>query len=449
MASYVIGLLVFAIGAAICLIRSGGQTLSIGRVGIVGLIYLAPLLLVLPLLVGLSRAKWLISFALLLAAYLALGVLLSDGNTILTLLVFFGGQIVVPTVLVGVLLHPRLRAGGILVLVLTTLGIAGAFGLPAPLQDEDITRVVIYFFFDQGVRDANIIFLIINLLGLLLGFTVAWWLLQRIKRRYLSKAASDRSLLVDGIVLYFAIWLGLLASAQDLQWLLWALACFVAYKLVLTFLLRQWVYASSLKHPPKSLLLLRVFALQGRSDTLFRRLSRYWRLQGPVHLIAGPDIVQSTIEPHEFMDFLSGKLSRQFLPDEQSVGQRIQSLDIEPNRDGYYSVNDLFCHDNTWRLALEQLAHHSDQILMDLRSFSEHRKGCIHEINALFKLVPVEQFRFVVDPTTDLPFLKAVIADACQQIPVGSPNDRVGDTLQVRAHWLEGERYKVLPLLAG
>lgn len=302
--SYIIGMLIFAMGAAICLIRSGEQALSIGRVGIIGLIYLAPLLLVLPLLVGLSRVKWLMSFALLLAVYLTLGTLLSNGNTILALLLLFGGQIVVPTVLVGLLLHPRLRAGGILVLVLTTLGIAGALGLPMPLQDEDFTRSVVDFFFQQGVRDANVIFLIFNLLGLLLGSMVAWWLLQLIKRRYLSKAISDRGLLVDGIVLYFALWLGLLASAQGMEWMLWALACFVAYKLVVSLLLRLWVYAASQQQAPKSLLLLRVFALQGRSDALFRRLSRYWRLQGPVHLIAGPDIVQSTIEPHEFMDFL-------------------------------------------------------------------------------------------------------------------------------------------------
>jgi len=78
-----------------------------------------------------------------------------------------------------------------------------------------------------------------------LGGLAAWLLLRLIKRRYLSKAASDRSLLVYGIVLYFAIWLGLLASSNGLQWMLWALACFVAYKLVLSLLLRQWVYASA------------------------------------------------------------------------------------------------------------------------------------------------------------------------------------------------------------
>jgi len=447
--SHTTGLAVFALSSAACLILSGGIAISLTRLAVIGLIYLMPMLLVLPLLTGLSGRRWTIAFLLLLAIYLSSGLLLSSEAAVWGLLQLFAGQSLVPAGVAAVLLHPRLRAGGILVLVICNLCLAGFFGLPAPLQNEEVSRAAVDFFSGQGIYYANDILLLISLLGASTGGIIAWWLLSRIKKRYLQKTISDRGLLIDGIVLYFAICLGLLSSAAGLQWLLWGLACFLLYKWTVNFLLRRWVYPKAEQHAGRSLLLLRVFALQERSDALFRHLSRYWRLQGPVHLIAGPDIVHSTIEPHEFMDFLTGRLSRQFLPDSKAVAQRIQSLDTEPSRDGYYSVNDLFCHDNTWRLALEQLAHHSDQILMDLRSFSEHRKGCIHEINALFKLVPVEQFRFVIDPTTDLPFLKAVIADACQQIPVGSPNDRVGDTLQVRAHWLEGERYKVLPLLAG
>ena len=52
---------------------------------------------------------------------------------------------------------------------------------------------------------------------------------------------------------------------------------------------------------------------------------------------------------------------------------------------------------------------------MDLRSFSSQNSGCIHEINTLLHVVPLEQIVLVVDMTTDLAFLEQTLQNAWRQ----------------------------------
>ena len=58
-----------------------------------------------------------------------------------------------------------------------------------------------------------------------------------------------------------------------------------------------------------TLLLLRVFALGHRSERLFDALSKRWLRAGSISMIAGPDLVTSTVEPHEFLDFINVRTS--------------------------------------------------------------------------------------------------------------------------------------------
>lgn len=128
------------------------------------------------------------------------------------------------------------------------------------------------------------------------------------------------------------------------------------------------------------LLLLRVFALGSRSERFFDAFSKWWRRSGSISLIAGPDLITTVVEPHEFLDFVSGRLSRQFVQSEADLEQRLADLDRQPDPDGLYRVNEFFCHADTWQVTMRRLAKESDAVLMDLRSFSSKNRGSLYEL---------------------------------------------------------------------
>jgi hypothetical protein len=173
-----------------------------------------------------------------------------------------------------------------------------------------------------------------------------------------------------------------------------------------------------------NLLLLRVFALGKRSERLFDLLAMYWRYAGGIRLIAGPDLATATIEPHEFLDFLSGKLTRQFIDDPQTLDLRISEMNPQPDYDGQFRVSDFFCYDDTWRLVLSHLVGKSDVVLMDLRGFSAQNSGCIFEINELINMMPLERVLFIVDDTTDESFLHQTLQQSWDRRKATSPNHR-------------------------
>lgn len=107
------------------------------------------------------------------------------------------------------------------------------------------------------------------------------------------------------------------------------------------------------------------------------------------------------VEPHEFLDFISGKLARRFINGPEALDRRITELDTERDRDLRFRVNDFFCYDDTWRMVLSRLVRESDAVLMDLRGFSRQNSGCIFEIHELVALVPPERVVFIINESTD------------------------------------------------
>ena len=135
---------------------------------------------------------------------------------------------------------------------------------------------------------------------------------------------------------------------------------------------------------------------------MFDVMTKHWRHIGSVQLIAGPDLATTTVKPHEFLDFLSGKLARLFINGKTEFGRRMAEMDLNPDFDGRFRINDFFCHDDTWEMVLSRLVRESDVILMDLRGFSPDNKGCIRELNELINVAPVQRVVLVVDETTKL-----------------------------------------------
>jgi hypothetical protein len=174
--------------------------------------------------------------------------------------------------------------------------------------------------------------------------------------------------------------------------------------------------------PPRHLLLLRVFALGRRSELLFDKLRRHLLYSGSVVMIAGPDLVTTTVEPHEFMEFLSGRLSRQFVSDTAEIDRRIASLDTRRDPDNRYRVNEFFCRTDTWQAVMTRLAGVSDAVLMDLRSFAPNNQGCIFELGRLIDSVDLERVVFLVDRSTDRACLAETLRRLWHEMSADSPN---------------------------
>ena len=69
-------------------------------------------------------------------------------------------------------------------------------------------------------------------------------------------------------------------------------------------------------------------------------------------MIAGPDLVESTVEPHEFLEFLGGRLSRRFVRSDADVERRLEARHSGTDPDGRYRVNEFFCYADTWQYAM-------------------------------------------------------------------------------------------------
>ncbi|HKY54541.1 MAG TPA: hypothetical protein VJM08_09555, partial [Anaerolineales bacterium] len=239
---------------------------------------------------------------------------------------------------------------------------------------------------------------------------------------YKQKKISEQSITIDAIWLLFGIFQSIGLIFEGERWFIASLMAFVVYKIVSWALFSYFGYKASTNQKSPNLLLLRVFALGSRSERLFDVLGMHWRYLGSIRLIAGPDLATATMEPHEFLDFLSGKLARRFIDSAPRLDLRLSEMDSHPDRDGQYRVNDFFCYDDVWKMVLSRLISTSDVVLMDLRSFSSQNAGCIFEINELINTVTLERMIFIIDNTTDEIFLRQVLQQAWDGMRSTSPN---------------------------
>ena len=129
------------------------------------------------------------------------------------------------------------------------------------------------------------------------------------------------------------------------------------------------------------LLLLRVFGHQSRTERLFDFIARQWRFRGPVQLIAGADLAMRTVDPGDVLAFVSGRL-RPVRGVGHEIPGRIARLDMRPDPDGRFRINELYCLHDTWKTTLQTLLSVTDMVVMDLRGFSRQSKGCLYELPA-------------------------------------------------------------------
>ncbi len=240
---------------------------------------------------------------------------------------------------------------------------------------------------------------------------LAWMLLRNLASRFERKRFSDVQLIVDcWWAIVSAEQAALLSNKLGLGAIAGAAAAFAVYRIIVGIALRTRIRGDG----GKRLLLLRVFGYQSRTESLFDRLAQAWRFHGPVQLIAGVDLATRTADPGDMLKLLSGALDTQYVASVADVGERMARLDYERDPDGRFRVNDVYCHDNTWRAAVEALLDSSDCVLMDVRSFSQQNQGCVFELEQLLLRLPTESIVLVVDKSTDLHLLGATLEKSWQ-----------------------------------
>ena len=274
--------------------------------------------------------------------------------------------------------------------------------------------------------------LLLAVLALIVAGPVGGWLTLRwLARWYAEKRTSDQSIAIAAIWLIFAGVHGATFAYDDLRWMSIGFLAFAGFLLATAMGFRALRRRSGGSSGPR-LLVLRVFALGRRSRRLFDRLATRWRHIGSVQLIAGPDLASSTVEPHEFFDFLRRRLAGRFLESRQSIESALADLDTAPDHDGRYRITDFFCRDTAWRTVFGRLAAGADVVLMDLRGFSSENCGCTYELGELLNLVPLDRIAIVIDRHTDDRFLAQTIEHASARISSSSPNEGTA-AIRVRA----------------
>lgn len=352
-----------------------------------------------------------------------------------------------PSVLLLFFLNRRVRAVGPLVLVFMVLAVTGALVLVSVTGSSDfLLRAAVTVGSALGLG-ASGVFVGLHLLGFLLLGIAGWLALLWIRGRYERKQVSDESITFDAIWLLFGIVQSIGLAFEGAGWVLSGLAAFAAYKLVTTLGLSALVGRSVRDAPNARLLLLRVFALGRRSERLFDAVGAYWRHAGSIQLIAGPDLITKVVEPHEFLDFLRGRLARRFVDGPETLERRLSEMDLERDRDGRFRVNEFFCHDHTWRAVLSRLVSQGDTVLMDLRSFSPANAGVAFEVEELLNQVRLERVVFAIDRTTSQEYLRQVVEQTCDRLKPTSPNR--GRPGQVRLLGVEGSSSDIQMLLGA
>ena len=252
-------------------------------------------------------------------------------------------------------------------------------------------------------------------LGLVVLLAAYTWL---VARTYAAKWASDQTLLILQWWLVTSMCWSLLLGTQGMRAALLGLA---SYGVLVLFLVVGALVGRPAADTPVRLLLLRTFGARQRSSRLLYDLTRQWRWIGSVELITGTDLASEILEPDEFLDFLLGRTSRQFVQDPASLPTRLEELDLRPDRDGRYRVNELLCTEDTWRPAVEKLIEDVDVVLIDLRGLTMDHQGVVHELELLVATMPLRQVVALVDATTDQQALQWALDRASSLAPPSSP----------------------------
>ncbi len=329
------------------------------------------------------------------------------------------------TILVGLpvvaLLYRPVRAVAMLVfafllLILSLtppLGFAALRGFVSLVAEDGLWRLPAQFLLSL-VHTEGIVLMIILIMAGITGL-FAWWVLNRLGNAYRHKRLSDQSLLLDSLWAVVALSHIILLSTQGdppasgVAWILLPLIAFAVFLVVTRIGLKVLAKQGTRSDNAPVLLWLRVFALGKRSERLFQVLTPRWLRTGSMAMIAGPDLATGTVQPNQFLEYLARRIRMQFVTDDTDLDRRLANLDLRPDPDGLYRINQFFCFADTWQCAVQRLSRQTDVVLMDLREFSRENRGCLYELQTLREFVSPDRVLLLIDHTTNWPFLASML----------------------------------------
>jgi len=165
-----------------------------------------------------------------------------------------------------------------------------------------------------------------------------------------------------------------------------------------------------------ALLFLRVFKPSRRSEEFTDRFFAYWRFAAPVWMIAGPDLTGAYLEPNEFFAYLRGHLREHFISDPVEATSRVKALDNARDPDGRFRINELLCANSTWQPAVLEMIAHAGVILLDLREYSQQRKGTRFELTELLRRAPLNRVLLLIDAKDDVARFTAEVESIWQEV---------------------------------
>ena len=178
----------------------------------------------------------------------------------------------------------------------------------------------------------------------------------------------------------------------------------------------MWVDAKGQTQPAPTLLLLRVFGYTARTERLFDRVAARWRLIGPVTMIAAPDVTARTIDAGDYLRWLTGRVDELFVTSRPSLDAKLAGLDLNPDPDGRFRINEFCCRDSTWQATVVELMLRADAVVMDVRGITQARRGCEFELQQLAQRLPPQRLVLVVDETTDRAVLQAAFGPRLDEV---------------------------------
>lgn len=231
---------------------------------------------------------------------------------------------------------------------------------------------------------------------------MAWGRLKAVARSFETKRIAESELLARvWWIMVVAAFVIEYVNARGLSWHPFALGVAVSWAFALAYP-RALRWAVPEPRPPRrTLLLLRVFGDTARTERVFDRIGARWRWFGPVTMIAAPDVVARTVDAGDFLNFVSGHLRERFVKSATDLRGGLERLDLEPDQDGRYRVNELCCQADTWQAAVVELMDRADVVLMDLSRFTERRAGCTFELQQLAARLDNRRLVLLTDDTTD------------------------------------------------
>lgn len=129
---------------------------------------------------------------------------------------------------------------------------------------------------------------------------------------------------------------------------------------------------------------------------------------------------------------MSGRLRRRFIAVEPGdLQQRLAGIDLQPDADGRFRVNDIFCGNDTWQAAVASLMAGSDLVAMNMRGFTPQDKGCVYELQVLIKSVPAGRIVVLADRADRPRVLQATLAECARAVSLRSPSRASRDPLTI------------------